>query len=386
MPIFKSGTNYGVRVLYRLNGVKHDIRKIVGPDRKQAALLLSELKRQIAEAKVLNTPWAGLDELKKAKKQKTFQEAAADYMAERQHYKASTLASYESILRTYLIPRFGKLPLAAISNVQVSKFQSELCTKISTSRVKTVRQLLRSILLIAVKRGDMKRNPADDLPKLDSDPVDVDPLSEAELELVLSKIDSHYKALFVTLAFTGARPNELLALRWSDITWSNRQQRVNGHINICKGRVRGKEGRPKTRSSVRTIPMVPRVEAELEALNNGDLASIEGYVFTDKKGLAICKHLDRIWARALKAADISHRPSYQLRHTFASQCLSKGLSPGYVAQLLGHETLETTYRHYARFINDASQIQESLLREALGNAGGSFGGRKGEPLSEKLAQ
>lgn len=88
----------------------------------------------------------------------------------------------------------------------------------------------------------------------------MDPLEESDLELALAHIDDHYRPLFTTLAFTGARPNELLALRWGDIDWVSRE------IKISKGLVRGNEGEPKTESSKRTIPMVPRVELELKAL------------------------------------------------------------------------------------------------------------------------
>jgi integrase len=158
------------------------------------------------------------------------------------------------------------------------------------------------------------------------------------LGLVLSKIDSHYRPLFITLAYTGARPNEILALWWNDLDWNRKE------ISITKGLVRGFEGLPKMPSSERVLPMLPTVEAILTELERGALVSIDGtsaYIFLDKKGLPIRKHLDRIWARALKAAGLRHRPSYQLRHTFVSQCLLKGLSPGYVAKLLGHTTLET---------------------------------------------
>jgi integrase len=56
--------------------------------------------------------------------------------------------------------------------------------------------------------------------------------------------------IFVTLAYTGARPNELQALRFRDIDW------VNKTISITKGRVRGVDGKPKTKSSIRTIPIL----------------------------------------------------------------------------------------------------------------------------------
>ncbi len=89
--------------------------------------------------------------------------------------------------------------------------------------------------------------------------------------------------------------------------------------------------------------------------------SSSDHVFIGKKGEPINKHLDRIWARALKRARMRHRASYQLRHTFASIALEQGASPGWVSKVLGHGSMEITFRHYARFINDASSKNEQIM-------------------------
>ena len=62
----------------------------------------------------------------------------------------------------------------------------------------------------------------------------------------------------------------------------------------------------------------------------------DGYVFVDPNGQPINKHLDRVWRRALKLAGLRHRPSYQLRHTFATQAIIKGLPVPYIEKVLGH--------------------------------------------------
>jgi len=54
-------------------------------------------------------------------------------------------------------------------------------------------------------------------------------------------------------------------------------------------------------------------------------------------------------------------PSYQLRHTFASLCLQSGVAPGWLANVLGHSTLQTTFKHYARFIKDTSRENEARM-------------------------
>lgn len=124
----------------------------------------------------------------------------------------------------------------------------------------------------------------------------------------MNAIDEFHRPLFAKLAYTGARPNELLALRWSDIDF------VPGEIIIRKGLVRGFEGLPKSTSAERKIPIVHRVELALELLKGKNTKGIDGHVFTRKDGQPIKKHLDRIWKRALSRCEFCHRPSYQLRH------------------------------------------------------------------------
>ncbi|PZM77760.1 MAG: hypothetical protein DKT66_26130 [Candidatus Melainabacteria bacterium] len=84
-----------------------------------------------------------------------------------------------------------------------------------------------------------------------------------------------------------------------------------------------------------------------------------------KSGQPIDKHLDHVWRSALRKAGLRHRPSYQLRHTFASLCLENGVTPGWLANVLGHSTLQTTFKHYARFIKDTSRENEARLEHLL---------------------
>ncbi len=95
-------------------------------------------------------------------------------------------------------------------------------------------------------------------------------------------------------------------------------------------------------------------------------ANLDGCVFTTKTRQPIDKHLDHIWRTALRKARLRHRPSYQLRHTFASLCLQNGVAPGWLAQVLGNSTLQTTFKRYARFIKGTSKKNEGKLEHLLG--------------------
>lgn len=111
--------------------------------------------------------------------------------------------------------------------------------------------------------------------------------------------------------------------------------------------------------------MLSIVRDALEHTKQDVTASLDGYVFTTKWGQPIDKHLDHVWRTALKKAGLRHRPSYQLRHTFASLCLESGVTPGWLANVLGHSTSQTTFKHYARYIKDSSKENETRLEQAL---------------------
>ena len=333
------------------------IRRSFGPDRNAAEAVLSELRRRRAITKAAGQNWTGIHEvIKRNRKVPTFYEIGQEFLEREQAVWApSTFRFYKDILHCHLYREFGDTKVTAINVGQIAKFRAKLAKRVSPSRTNRILELLRYVLNLCVDEEYIPSNPAYKVKKLPQPKPDINPLRLGELKKVLEHIDSHYRPLYTCLAWTGVRPNELLALRWSDLDFVRKEIRIN------KGRVRGFEGRLKTPSSYRVIPMLPPVESTLLELQETFNSKPDDYVFTDKKGKPINKHLDRIWKRALESANLKHRPSYQLRHTFASLCLMQGINPGWVSTVLGHSTLEMTFTHYARYIPDEFNQQHKKL-------------------------
>jgi integrase len=63
------------------------------------------------------------------------------------------------------------------------------------------------------------------------------------------------------------------------------------------------------------------------------------------------------WRPALIKANLRYRNPYQTRHTWASMLLSGGDNPWWVANQLGHETIEMIMRHYGKWIPASSKKQ-----------------------------
>ncbi|MBX9877614.1 MAG: site-specific integrase [Candidatus Obscuribacterales bacterium] len=358
--LYKRGNNWCIRIM--INGILH--RKSIGPEKAKAKAVLAELKSQRALFRVTGD-MSGLEEFFKIRERKTFAEVAEAYIAERPHLKPSTLRGYREILKNYLLPTFGKLYVDQITEDQIARFQADISQSVSATRTNNILGPLRYILKTCVRRKLIGDNPALYVSQLREEDPNIDPLTADELDKVITCMKPYQQPLFLCLAWTGARPDELFALRWSDIDF----QRNEIHIN--KGRVRGLENTTKTKSSKRVIYMLSVVRQILSSLHASSTKHLNGYVFLNKHGQPYDKHVDREWRIALSKAGVRHRPAYQLRHTFASQCLQNGLQPTWVSKMLGHSSLQTTFKHYARFIDDASNINEKRLEEFLSNRNSS---------------
>ncbi len=295
MGVYVEQGKYKVRV--RISGKL--IRRVIGPvnpeNRRKADAILREIKNEIAASQIRGQSWEVIEKLEQAKHQPVFKDAAEQFMLESRSRKPSTIVSYRSILDRYLLPRFQNFKLHEIDAKQIASFQTDLVISkdarqsngkaLSPARVNTIMQLLRTILAQCLRDGLLKTNPAVCIKRVQEPRVKIDPLNKDELNLVLSKVDPHFQPLLELLAFTGMRPNEAIALRWSDVDFRRKE------INIDKGRVRGNEGLPKSESAHRVLPMVPRCEIALRHQHNRGIASLDSYVFTDKKGQPIQRHL-----------------------------------------------------------------------------------------------
>ena len=140
------------------------------------------------------------------------------------------------------------------------------------------------------------------------------------------------------------RRGEALALRWEDVDFEHRLIRVNTTKYAARGR----------RSKIRYIPMNDVVYETLEGM-----ARLRETVFDPKVQSAL---LD--WfLRVCKAAGVGHVRIHDLRHTFASLLVKRGVPLNTVRELLGHERIDMTLR-YAHLAPSA--MEDAVQAIAIG--------------------
>jgi len=271
-----------------------------------------------------------------------------------------TLQGYEHIVEILIRDRLGEDPIAvdALRPVDVVEFVRTMSHRYSPHSMKNVRTALRSFfrylqseglcdatLAVAIPKGPVWRRR--NLPKR---------LTDEQLCAVLESFQNtspcgrRDRAIVQLLAILGLRPGELAALLLEDIDWC----RGNIHLRTRKTR-RGA-----------TLPLPRHAgQAVADYLRHERPKTPERHVFVQhlgrRRGMPISSGIvSAAVYRAIKRAGVEAPMdgAYVFRHTVASQMVARGTRLKEVADVLGHQCLDTT-TIYARL--DVSALLEVAL-------------------------
>lgn len=180
------------------------------------------------------------------------------------------------------------------------------------------------------------------------------PEPEVISDLVAEAFSVRHGLVFVLMAMTAARPEEVLGLRRSDLDFE-RGTITFAEVQITRlpvAQLRFKE--TKTEQSHRTMEVPEEVMAALRAYcdERAELQLRAGRVFTTDEGAPLpIWRLYTVWKALLRRKDVPYFRPYDLRHFTASFWLDEGLPLAIVSAALGHSTQRTTagvYSHKLR--------------------------------------
>lgn len=275
----------------------------------------------------------------------------------RPRIRESTWATKDSIIRKRILPELGRLPLNKIDPVQVLKWQNGLKAQaLSDSYIHTIANQLSALLNHAVTFYGLKSNPQLKVGKPGkADPREMDYWTREEYlkfsEAIMNKPMSY--VAFETLYWTGLREGELLALTPEDIDLEK------GTISVTKSYQRLKRqdivGPPKTPKSRRVVVIPEFLVDELgEYIAQSDIAP-------DQRMFPVTKnYLYHEIDRGSEAAGVKRIRVHDLRHSHVSLLIDEGFNALAIADRVGHEATDITYRYAHLFESKRTEICNAL--------------------------
>src|SRR6185369_15352064 len=272
----------------------------------------------------------------------------------RPRLRERTFEHYGELLDRYVRKPIGAYTLTSIQSLDIQNLYAEMQTRgLSARTVRYVHAVLSSALKQSVRWGMLTINPANlvDLPKQER--REMQSLSPEQAVMFQNEAVKDKSGIVFNFALvTGMRPEEYLALKWSDLDLETGQATVRRTLVWLNGGG-WKFGEPKTSRSRRTVsfPMQlaralvshkrEQAEARLKAgpdYRNNDL------VFTANDGKP--HHLRNLTQRhfqpILKRAGLPKIRLYDLRHSCATLLLAANEHPKVVSERLGHASITLT--------------------------------------------
>ena len=299
-------------------------------------------------------------------------------MAAKPRLRERTFNDYSEKLDRYVRPVIGSQKLADVRSLDVQSVYSAMAGRnLSPRTIRYTHAILGSAFKQAVKWNMLQRNPCDgvELPRMERKEMQAFSPEEVTRFLSATAEDDH-SALFALAVATGMRPEEYLALKWSDLDLEARIVTVTRTLVWRKGGG-WYFGEPKTARSRRTITFPDPLAKLLRThkakqsevrLKLGGAYSSENLVFATVEGtpLNIRNLTQRHFKQILKRANLSASfRLYDLRHTCATLLLAANEHPKVVSERLGHASITLTLDTYSHVLPSMQQAASDKLERIL---------------------
>ena len=303
-----------------------------------------------------------------------FADVAEQWLADKRRLRRRTRENYRGSLDNVLIPRFGRMKIAAVTVDHIAKLIRDLEEDgAAPSTIANHLLPLAGTFKFAMRRGLLGANPcslltSDDRPA-PREKAQAHVWSDDDIEALIASAEHvakqpesryDYSPLIRTALFTGLRQGELLGLQWQDVDL------VDGVLCVERQWARaGEYGPPKTSSSVRRVPLSAEMTKYLAALKlRSKFPADTDPVFASRKGSPL-QHRNvtsRGFAPAARLAELDVS-IHDTRHAFASRMISRGIQPVALAKVMGHKNARITLDVYEHLYDQ--HRTDDAIREAM---------------------
>lgn len=287
----------------------------------------------------------------------------------RPSWRSATDAVVTNSLDKHVLPVLGGRAIASVKRADVETLCAGL--KLAPSTVGVVHQHLSQLLAAAVEDGLIARNPAARarLPRRDERRAQPVPLEV--VERIHDALPEWMRVVVPLGVGVGLRQAEASGLTVDRVNLLRRTLLVDRQL-VDRKLAEAVLAPPKTASSARTVPLASFVVMALSAhlarfsREPGDLVLLD-----DERRPVASGMFGHQWRRAVKAAGATGLRYHDLRHTYASTLLSRGVSIKAVADWLGHASPTITLSTYAHLMPTDDEVARAVLEDAFASSADS---------------
>jgi len=271
--------------------------------------------------------------------------------------KESTYRKYSNLWKSYIRPQLGHMQIPNISQSILEEYCTALLTSggskgegLSAKTVSDTMSLIRCVLQFCISKKIMV--------SCDTRMITVKQctkkmrvLTVNEQQILCNHINSNPSPQNVGVLFclfTGIRIGEICALKWEDISFS--EKTVHIHQTMQRIQIDETEHKtkiiittPKSTCSIRTIPLPDELVSVLKTVTG----PASGYFLTgsDKRWIEP-RTMQYHFKSLLKRCKIDDANYHALRHTFATRCVELGFDVKSLSEILGHASVNITMNRY----------------------------------------
>jgi len=285
----------------------------------------------------------------------TIDEIALKWLNEdiKTYKKYSTYVKYEYIYNNHIKPHIGDRLCTHIhidECIQLIEYEffNYNKNKLSKSTISSIKNVLNQIL----KAGNIpSRISSKDIKALEQNQYEKTQFKiftrdeqEKMVENLLCDLNS-YKLGILVCMLTGLRLGEICALKTADIDLDKRMlyvrrtaQRIK--VNNDNHKTELIIGEPKTKSSIRTIPICDLLFSILQTSIPVDTFLVNG------KNIMEPRTYQCFFRKYQESLSIHPINFHALRHTFATNCVENGMDIKCLSEILGHSNVQITLNRY----------------------------------------
>lgn len=305
--------------------------------------------------------------------------------------KPSTIRIYIRTYHCYIKPVLGRLSLSSITKLMVTDLLNGLGKRLHKSTVNNIRTVLCDLFSYAMDNDLCTKNPAKGIKIIGTDRRKIVTLSrEDQRDFFFMAKGCFYYNLYVVAVNTGLRSGELRALTLDDIDFENNTINVTKTLTYFRKSSEDdflgyKISIPKTKSSIRTVPMNSicrkAIEDQVQQLNtlppidyDSDVLGKLLFVTRNNRPLmdeVLGSSIRTVRNNVNKIRASQNQPlmpkfsAHTFRHTFATRCFEAGIPPKTVQSYLGHTNIQMTMDIYTEVLSDKKMSDIKLLESTM---------------------